>query len=618
MDDVKAEDALRRWGPWVAVDTKPRFASVMSNVWRVRRQGAERGDVFALKTLRYRKGPGTTAYQRFEREIQILTALKSRAGIVDVIDHSLATSGGDNEVYYVMPWAETSLERASKAYRSHQERVLQIAVGVCDALGAAHAAGIIHRDVKPANVLLYGDEQEPRVADFGISYLVEQDRLTKDEAHTVGTDDFVAPELRGGGRSGNVTPAADVYSLGKTLYAAVSGGVVLPREWLDEARFDLVKMFDDPRLEHMKGLLRRMIAERPADRYQTMAECRTECERALSNLRSGTSYRPDMYGGRDSPVERFARLSKNLDTLADHRREDAVQDAQREAFASARTRTALIDAIPNAMAGPVGEPRPAGLTAAAEAAEELLAVGTALVQHNDLPGVRRWLSPLVTAVRTRDDAATVSARWIMPPAATLAVHGAGALAWHRRRLKLLRLIVDAQLTAPGAWIHHEVLANRAAAVMPWVLQVIGVSPVLQRADNALSATLESPLGDLAGIVALKSVIAMPQDELQAWLDSPQGHNVFWFSESFPGFFKPALSWTSGLPQQFGEDPAFEQEVAQTLFDTTPVALRAHCRRITPALVRMIEIENRSRNHGARWVPRYFGREWEEWTATNEG
>ena len=117
---------FQKWRDWVSLDPKPRFTTAMSAVWRVRRQGDTAGETFALKTLRYRKSSTSTAYQRFEREIAILTRLGSRAGIVEVIDHSLKASGQESELFYVMPWAETSLDRAAKALVGQLERVLAI------------------------------------------------------------------------------------------------------------------------------------------------------------------------------------------------------------------------------------------------------------------------------------------------------------------------------------------------------------------------------------------------------------------------------------------------------------------------------------------------------------
>src|SRR5690348_10041563 len=149
----RATAGQQRWGAWIAIDAKPARTTAMSAVWRVQRDGDPPDAIFALKTLRYHKGPTSTAYQRFEREIKILGQLRNRAGIVEVVDHSSTESTDEGAVlYYVMPWAETSLERLSKALVGQVERVLTIGSRIADALDAAHAEGIIHRDVKPANV----------------------------------------------------------------------------------------------------------------------------------------------------------------------------------------------------------------------------------------------------------------------------------------------------------------------------------------------------------------------------------------------------------------------------------------------------------------------------------
>jgi hypothetical protein len=600
-------DTPLRWRDWIAVDAKPQFRTAMSTVWRVRREAS--ADVFALKTLRFRKGSGSTAYQRFEREIAILSRIGAKPGIVEVIDHSLLSPGDDGELFYVMPWAETSLERASKALVGQLERVLVMGIAIAEALGAAHDAGVIHRDVKPANVLLYGDEQQPRVADFGIGYLAEEDRLTKDGANTVGTDDFVAPELRGGGQSDSVAPTADVYSLGKTLYAIVSGGTVLPREWLDDPRFELTLKFKDHRFEHLNGLLRRMITERPGDRYQTMAQCRAAFANAIDNMREGIRFRAQMYGGLDSPEERFVRLSRRMDEISGHRRQDAIQDAQRAAMDATRTVAEETGATQGAMQGRLNSAMPAGMKGAEDAAEQLMAVGLALVQHNELEGLAEWLSELVQAVRTREDAESIGARWILPPSAAVAVHGVGALAWHRRRFQALRQLVDAQLQSPGRWIHHYVLGDSAAAVIPWVNEVLARSPTLRRAEPALQAPVADSTSAVAGLVTLRAFIDFPPDRLDAWFASNEQYSLL---DAYPGLCYQTAQWASVFPREFAARPGLERDIATHLFDATPEEFRASCSRVTPALARVVTSIARGQNRSPMWVRRVFGESWTQW------
>jgi serine/threonine protein kinase len=207
----------RGWGKWVTEDERPYAKSAMSNIWRVTDSNANARTRYALKEMRYDKSRGSAAYRRFVREIVTLAeSLKGRhAGIVEVVDYAVPVDDNESNLFYVMPLAESSLQRASKALKGRLEHVLDIGREVADALGAAHGVGIIHRDVKPGNVLLFGDGMKPAICDFGICFLQEdEERLTGVEANTVGTRDFVAPELHGGGQSDNVTPAADVYSRG--------------------------------------------------------------------------------------------------------------------------------------------------------------------------------------------------------------------------------------------------------------------------------------------------------------------------------------------------------------------------------------------------------------------
>src|SRR5579875_2391908 len=97
-------------------------------------------------------------------------------------------------------------------------RVARIGAEVASALAAAHEAGIVHRDVKPGNVLIDG-EGTARITDFGISHALGDVTLTSTGMVT-GTPAFLAPEVARGERS---TPASDVFSLGATLYAALEG-----------------------------------------------------------------------------------------------------------------------------------------------------------------------------------------------------------------------------------------------------------------------------------------------------------------------------------------------------------------------------------------------------------
>jgi hypothetical protein len=103
---------------------------------------------------------------------------------------------------------------------------------IAAALSAAHSAGIVHRDVKPQNILFSGIGNEVWLTDFGICFVKEHDRATHED-EVVGPWAFIAPELEDGGVL-DVREAADIYSLGKLIYYMISGGIIIPRERLAE------------------------------------------------------------------------------------------------------------------------------------------------------------------------------------------------------------------------------------------------------------------------------------------------------------------------------------------------------------------------------------------------
>ena len=152
--------------------------------------------------------------------------------------------------------------------------VISVGTRLCSALSAAHQAGILHRDVKPANVLLtsYG---EPALADFGISsVVVGDDTVTGTAAYTVV---HAAPEILGGEAGG---PAADIYSLGSTLYTLLAGTAPFAREAsaglaplvgriMGNDLPDIGRPDVPPELEQ---LLRRCMAAEPTGRPASAAE----------------------------------------------------------------------------------------------------------------------------------------------------------------------------------------------------------------------------------------------------------------------------------------------------------------------------------------------------------
>jgi serine/threonine protein kinase len=157
-------------------------------------------------------------YQRTQREARA-TARLSHPGIVTV--HDVVTE--DGRPWIVMEYVKAqSLQEIIELYGPMRyEQVAEVGRQLVGALRTAHAAGILHRDVKPGNVLLWreGREQRAVLTDFGIAQMTGDVTLTK-TGLIMGSPAYIAPERAKGE---NVGPPSDLWALGATLYAAVDG-----------------------------------------------------------------------------------------------------------------------------------------------------------------------------------------------------------------------------------------------------------------------------------------------------------------------------------------------------------------------------------------------------------
>ncbi len=241
------------------------------------------GQPVALKVIAL---PGVDAGEeaRFRREGRVLAGLH-HPNIVRVVAFGQLDEG---QPYVAMEWLEGE-DLAQRQRRSPLElaRSLLVAAEVCDALAAAHAAGIVHRDVKPSNVLLEGSGPgkgntfEVKLVDFGVA-AAEDAKLTRTGA-IVGTPAYMAPEQARG--DGEVDARADLYGLGATLFEMITGRpphvgptpiailarlVTTPAPRLCEVFLDAPTRLD----ELMASLLATAPSERPASAADVARELR--------------------------------------------------------------------------------------------------------------------------------------------------------------------------------------------------------------------------------------------------------------------------------------------------------------------------------------------------------
>ena len=222
--------------------------------------------------------------ERFLREITI-TARLDHPHILPLLDSGQA---GDS-LYYVMPFVEgeSLRDRLTREKQLSLDDALRIAREVADALGYAHARGVIHRDIKPENILLSGYPPpagraggwHARVADFGIARAVSAaggDKLTQ-TGMAVGTPTYMSPEQAVG--DAGLDGRSDVYSVGCVLYEMLAGeppytgrtaqAIIAKRMVEPVPRVSTLRNTVTPALE---ATITRALAMSPADRFATAEE----------------------------------------------------------------------------------------------------------------------------------------------------------------------------------------------------------------------------------------------------------------------------------------------------------------------------------------------------------
>ena len=190
-------------------------AGGMSTVYRALDETLQR--TVAIKLMNREVSTDSDQLERFRREARAVAQL-SHPHVVGVID------AGEDEgrPYIVFEYVdgETLKERIRRMGRLPITEAVAYAIEIARALGAAHACHIVHRDVKPQNVLL-DDEGRAKVTDFGIARTLDEEGLTAD-GRVLGTTDYVSPEQALGQP---VTGQSDLYSLGIVLYEMLTGEV---------------------------------------------------------------------------------------------------------------------------------------------------------------------------------------------------------------------------------------------------------------------------------------------------------------------------------------------------------------------------------------------------------
>ena len=179
------------------------------------------GRAVALKVLREDVGIDPVYRERFRREGELLAAL-DHPHVLPIY----GTGEADGELFIAMRLVSSTLRNAINGAPIAVEDAMKVLVCVASALDAAHAIGVVHRDVKPANVLVDPGPGEVYLGDFGLARDPEGAALTA-PGQVLGTIDYMAPELLDGERVG---PATDIYGLACLAIETLTGTVPYLRD----------------------------------------------------------------------------------------------------------------------------------------------------------------------------------------------------------------------------------------------------------------------------------------------------------------------------------------------------------------------------------------------------
>lgn len=225
-----------------------------------------------------------------EREARLWEAASGHPNVLPIIDAEVY----DGQVVIVSEYADggSLADRLKDVGTTSHKHAVELTIGILTGLEFLHNRQIIHRDIKPQNILLQGDT--PRLADFGISRAMQ---TTAVSSTIIGTDSYMSPEAFDGKRS----VQTDIWSVGVVLYQLLNGTLPFPQEHPSERLFAvLTKNFEplDPSIPiELRRVVEKALQKQPENRYASAAEMRQALASALSRSNGPTAMVTEVYDG---------------------------------------------------------------------------------------------------------------------------------------------------------------------------------------------------------------------------------------------------------------------------------------------------------------------------------
>ncbi|WP_433729360.1 Stk1 family PASTA domain-containing Ser/Thr kinase [Nocardia sp. CA-129566] len=288
----------------------------------------------AIKVLRADLARDPTFYLRFKREAQNAAALNHPA-IVAVYDTGEAEVDGGPLPYIVMEYVdgETLRDIVRGKGPIPPRRAMEVVADVCAALDFSHKAGIVHRDMKPANIMI-NRAGAVKVMDFGIARAIaDSSNPMTQTAAVIGTAQYLSPEQA---RGETVDARSDVYSVGCVLFEILTGEPPFTGDSPIAVAYQHVR--EDPRLpshvhngvpRELDSVVLKAMSKNPANRYQSAAEMRADLIRVLGGQKPSAPMvmtdedRTTILGSNEPPPRNFRTVERNDDTAEQERAEPA-------------------------------------------------------------------------------------------------------------------------------------------------------------------------------------------------------------------------------------------------------------------------------------------------------